>query len=240
MERSIAPRLIVDPGPSPGIDPCPAPRTAPIPPRRGNQTLPLPIADASHRCHPNPRIRPCPGHIPADAIARSANSDRRTSRSKSSGPPRWKTLAGPTSSTTGAISRYYRYEHSSSARYVSNDVVGYEDLDDNGDWRPRWAMAMSGSPRRCWMGTVPRWPLGVDRSLGIDLGRRCTLGLCSVPLWPLGVLVGPLGMDSWTDGSEAGLRTALVVFVGGGGIGIGGNVGWFHSAHAKCTFRHIA
>ncbi|HWX80394.1 MAG TPA: DUF6600 domain-containing protein [Steroidobacteraceae bacterium] len=29
-----------------------------------------------------------------------------------------------------------RYEHSESARYVSPDIVGYQDLDDQGSWRP--------------------------------------------------------------------------------------------------------
>lgn len=29
-----------------------------------------------------------------------------------------------------------KWDHSTSARYVSDDVVGYEDLDDNGGWRP--------------------------------------------------------------------------------------------------------
>ncbi|HKV63695.1 MAG TPA: DUF6600 domain-containing protein [Candidatus Acidoferrum sp.] len=29
-----------------------------------------------------------------------------------------------------------REDHSTSARYVSTDVIGYEDLDDNGGWRP--------------------------------------------------------------------------------------------------------
>jgi hypothetical protein len=32
--------------------------------------------------------------------------------------------------------RDLREDHSTSARYVSDDVVGYQDLDDNGGWRP--------------------------------------------------------------------------------------------------------
>ncbi|HWZ97358.1 MAG TPA: DUF6600 domain-containing protein [Candidatus Dormibacteraeota bacterium] len=32
--------------------------------------------------------------------------------------------------------RDHKWDHSNSARYVSDDVVGYEDLDDNGGWRP--------------------------------------------------------------------------------------------------------
>jgi hypothetical protein len=34
-----------------------------------------------------------------------------------------------------SANRDARYEHSRSERYVSPDVVGYEDLDDNGEWR---------------------------------------------------------------------------------------------------------
>src|SRR5438876_1214113 len=34
-----------------------------------------------------------------------------------------------------AYQREHRYEGSRSAHYLSPDVVGYEDLDDNGDWR---------------------------------------------------------------------------------------------------------
>ena len=34
-----------------------------------------------------------------------------------------------------ATDRDRRYEHSRSSQYVSADVVGYEDLDDHGDWR---------------------------------------------------------------------------------------------------------
>src|SRR5712664_4005351 len=34
-----------------------------------------------------------------------------------------------------AYNRDHRYDNSRSARYLSHDVVGYEDLDDYGDWR---------------------------------------------------------------------------------------------------------
>ncbi len=36
---------------------------------------------------------------------------------------------------TWATSRDRRYDNSASSRYVSSDVVGYQDLDDNGSWR---------------------------------------------------------------------------------------------------------
>lgn len=34
-----------------------------------------------------------------------------------------------------AYTREHRHDNSRSAQYVSHDVVGYDDLDDNGDWR---------------------------------------------------------------------------------------------------------
>src|ERR1700722_8945059 len=42
-------------------------------------------------------------------------------------------LGGPDDFDNWSDGRYRRYEDSRSARYVSPDVVGYEDLDDNGD-----------------------------------------------------------------------------------------------------------
>src|SRR5262249_34497251 len=36
------------------------------------------------------------------------------------------------------------------------------------------------------MGTLPLRALGLCRTLGLDLDRRCALGLHAVPLWPLG------------------------------------------------------
>jgi len=41
--------------------------------------------------------------------------------------------------------RDHREDHSTSSRYVSSDVIGYEDLDDNGGWRPVPDTAPSGS-----------------------------------------------------------------------------------------------
>ena len=45
------------------------------------------------------------------------------------------------------------------------------------------------------LGPIPRWPLGVDHAVGLDVDRRCTLGLRAVSLWPLGVFRQPLGLD---------------------------------------------
>src|SRR5438270_459972 len=45
-------------------------------------------------------------------------------------------LGDPDDFDNWAYTRYHRYENSRSSRYVSHDLVGYEDLDDNGDWQP--------------------------------------------------------------------------------------------------------
>src|SRR3984893_16625422 len=45
-------------------------------------------------------------------------------------------LGDPDNFDNWSYNRDRRHEDSRSARYVSHDVVGYEDLDDNGDWNP--------------------------------------------------------------------------------------------------------
>src|SRR6202142_2017589 len=44
-------------------------------------------------------------------------------------------IGGPDQFDTWANGRDHCYDDSPSAQYLSRDVVGYEDLDDNGDWR---------------------------------------------------------------------------------------------------------
>src|SRR6202790_3045232 len=124
--------------------------------------------------------------------------------------------------------RYRRHENSRSARYVSHDVVGYEDLDDNGDWRSEsrygnvWFphVSQGWAPYRdghwawidpwgwTWVDDEP-WgyaPFHYGRWLSIE-GR-----------W--GWVPGPMEVAPV-------YAPALVVFVGGGGGGFGGNMGWF-------------
>src|ERR1035441_3102085 len=67
---------------------------------------------------------------------------------------------------------------------------------------------------------VPDWPLGLGRAVGLDLGRRCPLGLRAVPLRPLGLRQWRLGLDTRSDGYR-GRQT-----VGGGGLRAG--AGRFH------------
>jgi hypothetical protein len=123
--------------------------------------------------------------------------------------------------------RYGRYENAQSARYVSHDVVGYEDLDDNGDWRPSpsygnvwfphvsagWAPYREGH----WAWIDPwGWTWVDDEPWGyapFHYGRWVFI----TGRW--GWLPGPVEVVPV-------YAPALVVFVGGGG-GFGGIVGWF-------------
>jgi len=128
-----------------------------------------------------------------------------------------------------AYSRDRRHEGSRSARYVSHDVVGYEDLDDYGEWRDDrnyghvWfptQVAAGWAPYReghwawispwgwTWVDDAP-WgyaPFHYGRWVAVD-GR-----------W--GWVAGPADVAPV-------YAPALVVFVGAGGVGFGGNVGWF-------------
>jgi hypothetical protein len=137
-------------------------------------------------------------------------------------------LAPPDQFDSWADSRDRRYDDSRSAQYLSRDVVGYEDLDDNGSWRndpnygpvwvpnqapPGWAPYHEGH----WDWIDPWGYTWVDDSAWgyapFHYGR-----------W---VFVG--NQWGWVPGPPAQppvYAPALVVFIGGGG-GFGGNVGWF-------------
>ena len=67
--------------------------------------------------------------------------------------------------------RDHHYDSSRSAQYLSHDVVGYDDLDDHGDWRDDSNYGHVWFPPGCGrLGALSRWPLGLDFSLGMDLG----------------------------------------------------------------------
>jgi Family of unknown function (DUF6600)/FecR protein len=136
-------------------------------------------------------------------------------------------LGDPDDFDRWSYDRDRRYEHSESARYVSHDVVGYEDLDDNGDWRPDpgygnvWypRVAEGWAPYRegHWAWIAPwGWTWVDDEPWGyapFHYGR-----------W-----VSIRGRWGWVPGPpevRPVYAPALVVFVGGGG-GFGGNMGWF-------------
>src|SRR5450759_153510 len=138
-------------------------------------------------------------------------------------------LAGPDQFDNWADGRDHRYDNSRSAQYVSRDVVGYEDLDDNGSWRddqnyghvwypnnvaPGWAPYREGH----W-DWIPPWGYTWvdDSSWGyapFHYGRWVAVG----GRW--GWIAGPVNV-------QPVYAPALVVFIGGGGGGFGGDVGWF-------------
>jgi hypothetical protein len=121
--------------------------------------------------------------------------------------------------------RERRYQNSQSARYVSHDVVGYEDLDENGDWSqdpaygnvwyphvgPGWAPYREGH----WAWIDPwGWTWVEDEPWGyapFHYGRWLSVQ----------------GRWGWVPGPpevRPVYAPALVVFVGGSP---GGNMGWF-------------
>ncbi|MDP9262948.1 MAG: hypothetical protein M3O85_01355, partial [Acidobacteriota bacterium] len=122
-------------------------------------------------------------------------------------------------------------DESQSARYVSRDVVGYEDLDDYGSWRSDPGYGNVWVPTRVASGWAPYreghwawispwgWTWVDDAPWGyapFHYGRWVSLG----------------GNWGWVPGPmefEAVYAPALVVFIGGPqfGNGYGGNVGWF-------------
>jgi hypothetical protein len=139
-------------------------------------------------------------------------------------------IGGPDQFDNWAYSRDHRHDDSRSAQYLSQDVVGYEDLDDYGDWRDDPGYGHIWYPNRVAVGWAPyhegHWdwiaPWGytwVDDSpwgyAPFHYGRWVSIG----GRW--GWVAGPVAV-------RAVYAPALVVFIGGGvGVGFGGNVGWF-------------
>jgi hypothetical protein len=129
---------------------------------------------------------------------------------------------------TWVSERDHRYENSRSAAYVSRQLVGYEDLDENGDWRDDANYGHVWYPRQVSAGWAPYreghwdwiapwgWTWVDDFSWGyapFHYGRWVTVG----GRW--GWIAGPVAV-------RPVYAPALVVFVGGT-PGFGGNVAWF-------------
>ncbi len=124
--------------------------------------------------------------------------------------------------------RDHHYDSSRSAQYLSHDVVGYDDLDDHGDWRddsnyghvwfPQVAVGWAPYHDGHWSWISPwGWTWVDDAPWGyapFHYGRWVTVG----GRW--GWVAGPVAV-------RAVYAPALVVFIGGGPGGFGGNVGWF-------------
>ncbi len=145
------------------------------------------------------------------------------------------TLPSPDDFTRWAFDRDHREDQSQSANYVSPEMTGYEDLDDNGNWSyagnygPVWYptnVAVGWAPYRFghWVWVAPwGWTWVDDAPWGFapfHYGRWLQIG----PRW------------AWVPGPVAVhpvYAPALVAFVGGGGgfhfSAFGGGVGvaWF-------------
>lgn len=134
-----------------------------------------------------------------------------------------------------AVERDRRYDNSASARYVSRDVVGYQDLDANGTWRENATYGSVWVPNRVAAGWAPYrdghwawvdpwgWTWVDDAPWGFAVshyGRWANMG----------------GTWGWVPGpvrTRAYYAPALVAFVGGNNFQLtisSGNVGgvaWF-------------
>lgn len=134
-----------------------------------------------------------------------------------------------------ANDRDRREENSPSAKYVSRDVVGYEDLDEEGDWIDEPEYGYVWAPRRVYAGWAPyrdgRWawvsPWGwtwVDNAswgfAPFHYGRWAYVSHRSRWCW----VPGPRHL-------RPVYAPALVAWVGSPGVsvsvGIGSGVGWF-------------
>jgi hypothetical protein len=134
-----------------------------------------------------------------------------------------------------------REDHSESARYVSNDAIGYEDLDDNGGWRPVPEYGRVWFPHTTVVGWAPYryghwvwispwgWTWVDDEPWGFapfHYGRWIAVGGVWgwVPCAPAPVVVGVAYV-------RPVYAPALVAWVGGPhwgvGIGVGAGVAWF-------------
>lgn len=140
--------------------------------------------------------------------------------------------------------RERREDHSESARYVSTDAIGYQDLDDNGGWRPVPEYGRVWFPHTTIVGWAPYryghwvwispwgWTWVDDEPWGFapfHYGRWVTVGGVWgwVPCAPAPVVVGVAYV-------RPVYAPALVAWVGGEhwgvGIGVGGvaaGVAWF-------------
>lgn len=123
--------------------------------------------------------------------------------------------------------REHRYDDSPSARYCSRQVVGFEDLDDNGDWQPSPEYGNVWFPR-----VEPGWaPYHYGHWAWIDPWGWTWVDDARWGYAPFhyGRWVNVYGRWGWVPGPvevRPVYAPALVVFVGGG-PGAGGNVAWF-------------
>jgi hypothetical protein len=138
-------------------------------------------------------------------------------------------IGGPDDFDNWCHSRDHRYDYSRSAQYLSPNVVGFDDLDDYGDWRDDPNYGHVWFPNQVAYGWAPYhtghwdwiapwgWTWVDDASWGyapFHYGRWVSVG-------------GRWGWVAGPPAQPAVYAPALVVFIGGGPGGWGGNVGWF-------------
>src|SRR5439155_1303456 len=79
-----------------------------------------------------------------------------SARAPSASRPRARSDSSPSMTAPFRFARRdRRWDDARSARYVSRDVIGYEDLDDNGDWRDTPEYGAVWVPRRVVAGWAP-------------------------------------------------------------------------------------
>jgi hypothetical protein len=128
--------------------------------------------------------------------------------------------------------RDHSYDNSGSARYVSQDIVGYQDLDTNGSWRADASYGNVWTPNRVPVGWAPYrdghwawidpwgWTWVDDAPWGFAVSHY-------------GRWMNSRGTWCWVPGpvhTRAYYAPALVVFVGGNNFNVGNNVSgvaWF-------------
>lgn len=124
--------------------------------------------------------------------------------------------------------RDHRYDYSRSMHYLSPDVVGFDDLDDYGDWRTDPQYGNVWFPNRIDAGWAPyhtgHW-VWID-PWGYTWVDDSPWGYAPFHYGRWAFINGRWGWIAGPPTVAPVYAPALVVFIGGGG-GWGGNVGWF-------------
>ncbi len=91
--------------------------------------------------------------------------------------------------------------------HVSPEMTGADDLDRHGRWSsdPEYGALWTPEPGAARLGTVCIRALDLGLALGLDLGRRCAVGLRAVPLRPLGRRRRPLALGAGALCGTAGV-----------------------------------
>jgi hypothetical protein len=135
--------------------------------------------------------------------------------------------------------RERRYEDSPSARYCSRQVVGFEDLDESGDWSPRPSTEASGI--RAWTRVGLRTTTGIGPGLipGDGLGSTMRAGATHLSITGVGFSsaaagVGYPGRAKFVPCTRQLSSLSSVELGSESAVTSRG----FHSGRGKCTCRH--